>query len=281
MSSETKYPSWVPAELIEEHERNVHGLHVWEIKEPGGSNHESLEKYVAFGRKLLTSEKMRSTWEFLVKTHPSSSILNNAVMFFNEAYSAYYVFNAWKRLTPSERGKKTDEIAKMATELAAMIKNYFDGLDGCIFQYFDESERSALEFAMNGISLSKGEEAIINQYVQERESSGGMRSDSGHHMCYGLSAARTSPPLHELLERFSEKISTDRSHEDCYIGKPNRLGSERLYFIRRLGVYMTKCHGSPRYKLVADTAAVVFDDDSITEFTVREAMKAFMTSAAL
>ena len=65
------------------------------------------------------------------------------------------------------------------------------------------------------------------------------------------------PYVADILERLSEKASTEKLHELTLVERNAGLGRDYIIFARRMGTYFTQFLGSPHYETVAALARVL------------------------
>lgn len=83
---------------------------------------------------------------------------------------------------------------------------------------------------------------------------------------------RLSDVLRELEQR-AERLTSDLSDAAFIVPNPGSRYANRNYFVRNISVFTMRVYGTPLYEIVASTARVVLDDETIDISVVYDALK--------
>lgn len=247
MKPSKKLPKWVPPVFAVHYDRILTGEdgEVWK-NGPYGGGYGLLAEYgytkeqlVPTITSLCTAPEMESAWPRLEKTFEEHDWKGWEWHFLCHLLFALYRRSPWDTLTPKQRQAKHDSIIKQVRELAASLRDY--ELDHPVWKFIQP-----VEF-----------EGAIDRHPFTSFTSGYRESDIEGRERPSLFLPGNPPYVADILERLSEKASTEKLHELTLVERNAGLGRDYIIFARRMGTYFTQFLGSPHYETVAALARVL------------------------
>jgi hypothetical protein len=228
-------------------------------------------------KKLIAHKDMAKAWESLRKRAadprgPWRAIRKKITAAFDEPYFAQDIW-ALVRWNVFVQPRPLHKFITHAVELGAReIHAVHFHAAVCEALNWPTAARQTLP-RMRAQGLAIAEQA--RQLAERVEKFSPLAGEDFVHRLYDLAAADEEEDfvdhLYKLAAAADEAVAK-AEHNGPIVQRPTAKNAERIYFCRVLTAKLRECYGMPLWDVVARTARAVFNDDSITIQTVRNAV---------
>ncbi len=263
--SKIKYVKNAPKSVIEHYEEASRNS---ELDHNGEAGALRAKKTADAFEKLLTYPVMESVWRKLASRERTvASYLSGDRGFVSFCFNVIQALedrSAWDHITPKERKEKNQEIIKLMRTLSREVGRYNVGLN--TVAVFTDEELNGMHLLLHGLGCKNNKDLEIE-----------FKNNPPPKPPYErLVLRKSSPTLSELLERYACKFEEEPPYIDSVITQPSAENSDLIYFIRKVCILNYERYDTGLHAITADIASVFFPNESITEDTVRFAMKALV-----
>lgn len=274
-----QYPNWAPDVLVNFHKlcaekpESIHNPdeQIEHLKKKPECSHFTDEDWASVRRyldralplsdqeskellgRLLTDQRMKDVWKTLAKRQKSNEYCYN---FWDACVTAIRGWRNSQKLTTKERQTFLAELGEHARDLRRM---FFASDQFYFYQTGDLIDDKETDWLIDTLEIKPTEKMGLDSSDELR----------GYvHFMLGA----VVPSVVDILSDIESK-TVELLNEEVLVKKPNSKKAPIHYFVRRLSEYLRKGYGQPLHDVVAATASVVFDGQSIDSDQVRKLLK--------